>query len=127
MIKREAKFTELFRHYLKAHPMYSAAFELKQTIKDYISFNVVKEHQVDALMAAKTKGILYKIPDDSIGIKPFDMVYLKNSPAYVVIKYPNFFCIIDIETFLLEKQRSKKKSLSSSRAKEISIKSIILK
>lgn len=127
MKKREAQFTLLFRHYLKANPMFSAVFELKQTTTNSIAFNVVKEHQINALRSvASNAGFLYKIPDDSIGAKPFDLVYYLNAPAYVVIKYPSCFVFIGIETFLLERDRSKRKSLIEDRAKEISIKTVML-
>lgn len=119
-IKREANFTELFRHWLKAHPMYSAAFELKQTRTTSLPFVAVKEHQLTALMAAKLEGILYKIPDDSRGIKPFDLVYLRHAYAWVVIKYPKAFYIIDVEMFMHEKALSARKSLTDHRAREIS-------
>lgn len=121
MKKREAQFTLLFRHYLKANPIQnSAVFELKQTINDSIPFNVVKDHQINALKSVKSKyGFLYKISDDSIGIKPFDMVYYFNSPAFVVIKYPECFVIIDIDDFILERNTSKRKSLTSDRATKI--------
>jgi len=120
-MRREAKFTVLFRHWLRANPMATSAFELKQTQGNTIPFSCVQEHQIDALLAVKTKhGILYKAPDDSRGAKPFDMFYLRQAYAFVVIKFPGGFELIDIENFLLEKKRSKKKSLTYSRAKEIS-------
>lgn len=121
MQKREAKFTLLFRHWLKANPMPSAAFELKQC-GSCLPFDAVQEHQIDALQAAKsTLGLLYKGPDDSRGIKPVDLFYLRNSLAFVVIRFASLeFSIIDIDTFLLEKKRSKRKSLTMARAREIS-------
>ncbi len=125
MKKREAEFTLLFRHYLKAHPMFSAVFELKQTTTDSISFSSVKEHQINALLAVNSKnGFLYKIPDDSIGMKPFDMIYYLNAPSYIVILYPRSFSIISVGTFLLEKERSKRKSLTEDRAAQISVRTV---
>jgi len=128
MIKREANFGLLFRHWLRKEPMISAAFELKQTRTNSIPFSDVKEHQVDALCAASSRqGILYKIPDDSAGIKPYDYCYLKHALAFVVIRYPQFFCLIEVEAFLKEKESSKRKSLTSERAKAISYKWVDLK
>lgn len=127
MKKREADFGVLFRHWLKHNPMYSGAFELKQTTKTSIPFNSIAEHQLDALQAANSKrGILYKAPDDSRGIKPFDYFYLRNAPSYVVIKFPDAFHIISISNFIHEKKTSKRKSLTSERAKQISVKSVNL-
>jgi hypothetical protein len=120
MSKKEANFTILFRHWLKANPMYSGAFELKQTI-NALPFSDVKDHQIEALMAVKSsKGLLHKISDETRGIKPFDMFYLINADAFVVIKYPSFFVLIDPEDFVLERDiLSKRKSLTGKRAKEI--------
>lgn len=125
--KREAEFGVLFRHWLKSTAMISAAFELKQTTSNSLPFGAVKDHQIDGLSAAASrKGILFKIPDDSRGIKCFDYFYLRHSLAFVVIKYPKFFCLIELEEFLREKENSKRKSLTSDRAKAISYKVVEL-
>lgn len=125
MKKREADFGILFRHWLRANPMFSAAFELKQTTKDCIPFSSVEEHQLLYLAAIRSnKGTLIRV--QGTGGEP-DYIYLRNSPAYVVFKYPKSFHIIGIEAFILEKGRSKRKSLTEARAKEISIKSVKLK
>ena len=119
-MKREANFTLLFRHWLKANPLRSSAFELKQTRTDSINFNAVKEHQLIALQAAKgDHGLLYKIPDDAMGVKPCDMMYLRCSGAFVVIKYPRSFVLIDVDEFIIERDISIRKSLTEKRAKEI--------
>lgn len=127
MIKREALFTVLFRHWVFSHiqkyALQSCAFELKQTQKDYINFHEIKDHQIDALLAVKhgEKGLLWKLPDDSRGIKPFDMFYLYKANAYLVIKYPGFFCVIDIDAFITFRDKNKNKigSLNTSAAKQI--------
>lgn len=124
-IKREADFGTYFRHWLKANPMFSGAFELKQTTGKSIPFSDVQPHQIEALEAANSKhGILYKAPDDSRGIKPFDYFYLREAPAWVVIKFPDAFHIISIGNFIMEKKKSDRKSLTSARAREISTKSV---
>lgn len=121
-MKREANFTLRFRHWLKANPGVSAAYELKQTTKDSIPFSDVQEHQIDALQAVKSKtGLLYKAPDDSRGVKPFDLFYLRNTAAYIVIRYPREFHVIDIDRWVRESKTSKRKSLTVIRAREISI------
>lgn len=120
MKKREAEFTIYFRHWLKSHPLDCAAFELKQTTENSIPFSDVKDHQLDALLAVSANlGFIYKIPDDSQGIKPFDMLYLRKALAFVVIKYPEFFVLIDPFTFVEEREISERKSLTSERAREI--------
>ncbi len=126
-MKREASFTTRFRSYLRAYPMPSSAFELKQTTTDSIPFSALQEHQADALLATKSQtGLLYKAPDDSRSSKPYDLFYLRNAYAWVVIKYPHAFYIIDIDTFLLESKNSKRRSLTSARAKEIATLSVKL-
>lgn len=129
MKKREADFGLLFRHWLKANPLRtSCAFELKQTTEDSLPFSSVKEHQIDALMASWSyNGLLYKAPDDSRGIKPFDYFYLRFAQAYIVIRYPDCFVLIEPMTFLHEKEKSKRKSLTSARAREIAVTCVILK
>lgn len=125
MKKREANFTTYFRHWLKSNPMVSAAFELKQTTIDSIPFDSVREHQADSLEAVCSDvGFSFKLPDDSMGYKPFDLIYFRNEEGYVVIRYPKEFHIISIETWLIEKAHSKRKSLTCDRAREISIKSV---
>lgn len=127
MTKHEAKFGMLFRHWIFANPMFPAAFELKQTNGDSIPFSAVPEHQLDALIAAENnKGILYKAPDDSRGVKPFDYFYLNNADGFVVIRYPTHFVMIRVLDFKTERDKSQKegerKSLTFQRAKEIAYK-----
>lgn len=130
-IKREAKFTQLFRHWLKANTNKfgsSVAFELKQTTSNRIPFSDIQEHQINALLASRGRGgLLYKAPDDSRGIKPFDLFFLKNAAAFVVIRYPNCFTIIEVATFKAEQLLSKRRSLTSERAREISTVTVELK
>lgn len=120
-MKKEANFGPEFRSWLKANPMPTSCYELKQTTTP-LPFSAVKEHQINALLASKLKGkgILYKIPDDSRGVKPFDFFFMNGVFAWVVIKYQKKgFVFIDVETFVLESERSKRKSLTWERAKQI--------
>lgn len=122
-MKREANFTIKFRHWLKANAdsMPSAAFEVKQTTGVSIPFDSVKEHQIDALQAVKSsKGLIHKISDETRSYNPFDVFFLRNAPAFVVLKFPKAFHLIDVDTFCMERDRSKRKSITSIRAKEIS-------
>ncbi len=129
-MKREANFGELFRHWHKANkkrmPM-QFNFELKQTTGPSIRFDAVQEHQNDFLEAGESmEGFMYKIPDDSRGIKPFDGFYSSCTPGYIIIRFPKHFEIISRVTFLWEKEHSRRKSLSAERAKEISVISVPL-
>ena len=123
MKKREADFGKQFRAWVRKQTLIpSSAFELKQTTKDYIAFDALQGHQEVALLAAsRNNGILYKAPDDSRGVKPFDFFFLRAAPAFVVIKYPQGFEGIDIETFIMERERSTRKSLTYERAHQISV------
>lgn len=119
---QESKFALLFRHWLRANPRFSCAFELKQTTGGSIPFSALEEHQADYLLAIKSdKGTLIRI--QGTNGEP-DYIYLRKFPANVVIKFPLEFHLIDIETFLLEKKRSKRKSLTNARAREISLISV---
>lgn len=124
-MNREAKFGLLFRHWLKQNPMLSGAFELKQTTTNSISFSCVEDHQLDYLMAIKgPRGVLIRV--QGTNGEP-DYNYYRNAYAWVVIRYPHAFHIIDVEAFIIEKKRSKRKSLTSGRAKEIAWASVPLK
>lgn len=120
MKKREANFGIAFRHWIHANPQLSCAYELKQTQNDSIPFSCIEEHQINYLLAINSDvGALVRV-QGSNG-EP-DYIYLRNFPACVVIKFPDIFCIIPIHVFIKEKKVSTKKSLTSKRALEISIK-----
>ena len=122
MIKKEAQFTIRFRHWIKANPMPSGAFELKSTRgENRFPFRELQEHQEQALLASKSKeGLFFKIPDIGVAYNPFDCFYLRNAYAWVVIEYPQGFVIIDIDNFILARSKTKEKSLTWARAQEIS-------
>lgn len=118
--KREANWTTtVFRGWLERKGS-TGCYEVKHTgTKNYLNFKDVKLHQRNNLLAVRHANFVYKIPD--LGEKtPFDLVSLSKQPAYVVIKYPKGVAIIPIDTFLLEEKRSKRKSLTWERAKQIS-------
>ncbi len=118
--KKEAAFGLRFRKWIEKNPQMSGAFELKQVEGNSMPFSAVKPHQLVALFMASRNGILYKIADDSRGTKPFDYVYLRHSGAYVVIKYPDVFVLIEVRAFMDESETSVRRSLTRDRAVEIS-------
>lgn len=125
MIAHESKSSILFRHWIKANPRLTSSLEMKDTRgQNALLFSEVKQAQIDYGMAIKSdKGVMIRTQ----GIEGLpDYIYLRNEPAYVVIKFPKAFTIIDIETFAYEKKRSKKASLTCARAKELAIKVIDL-
>ncbi len=114
-MKREANFQTVFNHWLKSEWKETGCFELKQTKTNSIAFSTVKNHQVDALLNAKRGTLAYKIPDCGYQ-NPFDCVCLSGVPAFVVVKFPEFFCLIDIDDFIRERDNSRRKSLTSEAA-----------
>ena len=122
MIKHEAKCQIIFKHWLQsgAWDEGSAVFELKQTQGKSIPFSDVKEHQELNLVSAET-GLYYKIPDDSMGEKPFDCFCLKGVKGYVVLFFKKTFYIIEIHTFIKCKAWSNRASITEEMAKNIAI------
>ena len=98
----------------------SAAFELKITHTPSLPFDSVKPHQIAALRIAKHGTLVYKIPDTGYDQKPFDTFVLTRSEAYVAVMFYqrgcNHFYLIDVDDFLKEQARSKRKSLTEERA-----------
>jgi len=122
----EAKCQTKFNHWVKNVFKKTAAFELKQTQTDSLPFSDVKPHQVDALLAVREGNFVWKIPDAGFQ-NPFDSFSMYNEQAYVVIFFKKSFEMIPITGFVLERERSKRKSLTYERAKEISTISVPLK
>jgi penicillin-binding protein-related factor A (putative recombinase) len=117
-MKREAKFNSLFNKWLKNVYKRTGAFELKQCDTS-LPFSDVKPHQVEALQQVRHGTLVYKIPDAGFQ-NPFDCFCMSEQPAYVVIKFTKGVAIVPIDTFVLESQRSKRRSLTWDRAKELS-------
>ena len=97
MRKDEARFATRFRKWARDR-VGQGAYELKHTRgSDRFRMSELKEHQRDFLKAANGRaGLVYKIPDDGVAHKPFDMFVLKRTPAWVVIAYPAGFAVINI-------------------------------
>jgi len=116
---KEKDFQRTFNHWLKAVHKKTGLFELKIT-KGALPFSAVAPHQVEALLNAKHSCLYYKIPD--VGYQnPADAFGLCGEEAYVVIKYPKAWYMIDIDAFLKERDSSSRKSLTEERAKEIAL------
>ncbi len=122
----EAKCQVRFNHWVKNVFKKTAAFELKQTQTDSIPFSALAEHQEQALLAVREGVFVWKIPDAGYQ-NPFDSFCMTNTQAYVVVFYPQSFELIPINGWILERERSTRKSLTYERAKAISILSVPLK
>lgn len=122
---RETDFGVWLKNYTEKHPhLVTTGLECKQTTTDSISFSVVTPQQVAFGMGAKSsKGVWIRVQ----GLNgEQDYFFVVNSPSYVVIRYPNVVCWVDIETLIMERDRSKRKSLTSERAEAISIRTVKL-
>jgi len=126
-MRQEADFSLTLRHYLKAHPLpISCPLEVKDTRgKEYFNYAELKEEQINNALASKSdKGNLIRVSVGTIGAP--DYCFYRNSPAYIVVSFPRGFAFFDIETLILERDSSKRKSLTWERAQEISIRTIKL-
>ncbi len=116
---KESTFGSKLEAWFLKNPMFSCALEAKQTDTDSIPFLCVKDEQLEWGMAIRSrKGIMARIAPVVEGMP--DYIWCRNMPSFVVIKFPKFFCLISVPVFIQERNRSKRKSLTSSRAKEIS-------
>lgn len=120
--KKEADFGLVFREYInkKRWPV-SADFELKDSRgKDRIPYSEIRDDQWDsAARSLSDKGNLMRISVGTPGAP--DYAYRRNAPTYVVIRFPKSCEVISFETLALERERSKAKSLTWERAREISV------
>lgn len=121
--EEEAKFGLDLKKSLSKHPLPVTTFiELKQTEKDSIPFSCITSQQIAyANNISSDEGILIRI----IGSdgQP-DYVWARNSPSYLGIKYPKGSVYISVETFILERDTSRRKSLTWERAQDISIRTV---
>lgn len=116
--RKEADFGIQFRRWWEISKMVGN-FELKHTRgKDTFLFSSVESEQLVIGKAAEsTDGILLRLVKGTIGSP--DYIGQVEQPSYIVIRYPAFFCVIDIKDFLAEKKRSTSKSLTALRAIQI--------
>ena len=116
---KENNFTTIFEKYIRAKKMHGV-FELKQTDADSIPFSKVEAHQLESLIATQNTGFLHKISDSDPRRKAFDLLYTRPLVGYIAIRFPKVTCVITVNNFIFERDKSKRKSLTVERAKEIS-------
>lgn len=123
--KLEADFGIKLKAYIEKNPFkISTGIELKQTETDSIPFSAVEPQQVaHGLRTKSDKGVWIRVQGTN---GEQDYIWLVNTPSYVAIKFKSGTCFIDIETFVLERDRSKRKSLTWERAKEIALREVKL-
>lgn len=124
MTKHEASFGLVFRSWFRANKKKfdSSVFELKDT-RGSATFNVKewKEEQRDHALACKSdEGNLMRFSSGTTGMP--DYGFYRNAYAYVVIKYPDNFYIIDSDDLA----RWKLKSLKESEAEVLALYKVCL-
>jgi hypothetical protein len=126
MQRKEADFGLTFRTWFfeNIHHFGSvgkATFELKQTQSDSIPFSCLEDRQIgfaDAVRFGKN-GALVRVESGTPGAS--DYIFLKEAPANIVIFFAKKgFVIIAVDLFIMEKNRSKRKSLVWERALSLS-------
>lgn len=116
---KEADFGLQFRKWWNTTKMLGT-FELKHTRgKPSIAFSELHDEQIVIGTLAHGKGTLLRISAGTIGSP--DYIGLHDFPVFIVVKYTKHFYIISLSTLLLERDRSKRKSLTEDRARAISI------
>lgn len=112
--RREADFGLQFRKWVK--PGVGAAFELKHSHgADSLPYDAVEPEQLAWLTEIKLKGRLVRVMG---GTGEPDYVW-SQGPAFIVIRYPSMFCLVDVLVFVAEEKDSTRRSLTAPRAREI--------
>jgi len=120
----EAKESIVFRHWFMANSkkFQSCSLEIKDTRgKNTFSLKELKEAQINHALACKSdRGNLFRtaVGTDGMG----DYHFLRNAYAYIVIKYPKGFAVIDVDDLIKET-----KGVTWERASEIALELIVLK
>lgn len=127
---KEAQIQTLFSKVIETDR--NAAYELKIVKGTSMPFEAVRSDQIKALRAVKAGGIFHKIQDFPYSTsgtrfakaKRFDCFTLQGG-AYIGICFyvprkPKEVILIDIDEFIRESKKSKRKSITKPRAIEIS-------
>lgn len=120
--RREADFGLRFRHWVEKNKKKlpaSCSFELKDSRgKDSLPFDALEAKQSYFANRIQGEGFLARVTVGTPGTA--DYLFMKKpSTAFIVVKYPDLFCIIKANEFHAEWSASKRKSLTKERAQEI--------
>lgn len=130
----ERSMQDFFGKYIKInYPKETEAYELKYTKGTSIAFDMVKPHQVEALLKVEREGLYHRITDQPWIVdrpnvftykKPFDCFFIIKGKAFVVVWFykerkPKNFIKIRINDFLKLKESTKRKSFTESMALEV--------
>lgn len=120
--QKEANFGVRLRRWVESMPdLTTGSLEIKHTRgKPSFPFREFKpEQQAFAHMIEfGEKGCLIRV--QGTNGEP-DYIFMKKEPAYVVIRYPDYFYAIRVKDFIEEKKTSTRKSLVESRAAAIAV------
>lgn len=123
-MKNEREFTTQFVKWLRAFKNTPLAFEAKVVRGKSLPFSAVKQHQKDALYAAKHNKIVWKIPDDGRQ-KPFDGFLLSGCDSFVVVyfvrKANKRFYMVDVDEWISYERESQRKSITEEGLQAIGI------
>lgn len=113
----EADFGIDFRKWWGRSGEPTGAYELKHTRgADALPFSAVEGPQIAHARKISGDGVLMRV----IGSRGEpDYIGMRGEPAWVVIRYPKFWCIIAMAVFVAERDLGERKSLLSTRAREI--------
>ena len=126
-MSKESDSSITFRHWLRRNykKFPCCTFEMKDTRGlNYLNYreNIKEEQTAHGIACKSEKGNLVRVSSGTVGSA--DYYFMRNAQAYVVIKYPKSFEIIDVETLELEMKKTKCKSLTAERANKLSVYSI---
>lgn len=119
--QKEADFGIELRRWIESQDsMDICSLEIKHTRgKPYFSFSELKSKQIAYATKIRSKeGVLIRV--QGMNGEP-DYIYMKQSLALVVIRFPKKFYVIHVHDLVDVMNRSKRKSLTEKEAKEISI------
>lgn len=120
----EAKWQTIFNKYLRETGM-PGFFELKCTTNLSFPFSKIEQHQYEGLIAAEKNGLVWKLSDQDMRLKPCDTLSIPALPAYLVIKFPDgYYCLRIGEVVKIRDEGVI--SITLQKAKEVAEKIVVL-
>lgn len=122
MKKREASQDSLIeawmKYFLKTHR--GCVIEAKHSRgKDSVAYDVMEDHQPVFLRAAQEGPFVWKIDDVGYRQKPFDFIGVSDAYSFIAVRFNDFIAIIALDVWEKEKEKKERKSLTSTRARDI--------
>lgn len=126
MRKSEAYYQSIWSRYVaeKMKEGFFFYYELKQSRTEKFWMWAFEDHQIPWLLARQENGYHHKASDADPRQKGCDGWSSPPNPAYVVIRYPKAFVMINVHLFVAERDDGGSRNLSYARACEIAHKVI---